>query len=279
MSLVSRVAYCPWCWSFCWGLAVWRSLSRCQWTHSPHQSSFFLSHCWQVDVLPLLPLVARASLLARGLPSLAIAWPFFFARTLPFFQGLSPTLLLSPLLFPLVARVQPVWLFCPLVARVQPVWLPFLLSSLLARVQPLWLVSPLVARVQSVWLLFPLVARAQLVWLLGPLVARVEQRKQQQLLLLPLLFLPSWPGPLGWSPSLVAWPCWWSLPLFSSSGVGPAVWVRGRPPGHPLSQGVPLPQGLPFLQGFLALITRGCPFLQGFVPVFKGFARKKTSLT
>lgn len=166
--------------------------------------------------MPLLPLVARASLLARGLPSLAIAWPFFFARTLPFFQGLSPTLLLSPLLFPLVARVQalwlpfllsplvarvePVWLLCPLVARVQPVWLPFLLSSLLARVQPLWLVSPLVARVQSVWLLFPLVARAQLVWLLGPLVARVEQRKQQQLLLLPLLFLPSWPGPLGWSP-------------------------------------------------------------------------------
>lgn len=70
----------------------------------------------------------------KGFPSgkgSSFTWLFFFLLTLPFFQRLSPTLLLSHSLFPFVARAQPLlwlaFLLCSLVAGVQPLlWLPFL---------------------------------------------------------------------------------------------------------------------------------------------------------
>ena len=74
------------------------------------------------------------------------------------------------------------------------------------------------------------------------------------------------------------------FPLFSSSGVGPTVWVRGGPPWHPLSQGMPLAQGLPLLQGLLGPYDKGLSLLARvgftlFSRVLCEKTEKKTSLT
>ena len=125
---------------------------------------------------------------------------------------------------------------------------------------------------------FPLLQGLSLCGCLAPLLQGLSRGSSSSCCFFLCFFCPLGQDPWAGRPSELPGLAGGPLPLFSSSGVGPAVWVRGRPPGHPLSQGVPLPQGLPFLQGLLALITRGCPFLQGFVPVFKGFARKKNKL-
>ena len=93
-----------------WGLAAWSWRCRCPAPHSQLGSS----SCQLAGrLLALLALLARASLLARGLPSLAIAWPFFFRLTLPFLKGSLPPFFFLILFFPLLQGLNHFcgWLF------------------------------------------------------------------------------------------------------------------------------------------------------------------------
>ena len=211
-SLVSRDARCG------SGLAVWSWSCHCPAPHTHVGSSSCQLRCWQVDLL----------LLARVQPFLCLAFPSV-AKDQPL------VLLLWWLLCPLVARVQPLvlllwWLLCPLVARV---------SATSVAGFSLFPCCKGSATSVAGFSLFPCckgsatsVARCSVFpcckgfsSCCGCFLCFALFRGSSSFL---FFGQDSWAGSPPGLPGLGGGP----LPFLSFFGVGPAVWVRGRPPWH-----------------------------------------------